>query len=158
MKIEYRPVELADIDDLVARMRPADAEELEASSSIPARDIANMSVRHSIKSASAFINGRLACIIGVCPISILGGHGCPWLLGTTTLADNPKAILSQMRPLLDEICETFPVLENHVYSGNIQAIRFLRRAGFSIHEAEPWGEFGLPFHRFTKGVVCAHLH
>lgn len=150
-QISFNQVTNRHIDELVENMRPADLDELDAATSLPIRDVIAASVKHSALSATVMVDGEVACILGVCPVSILGGHGIPWMLGTKVVDRNAKSLWKTLRPVCDEIQEAFSFLENYVDARNLKAIRVLKAMGFNVEPAKPWGHKGLPFHRFTRG-------
>jgi hypothetical protein len=44
--------------------------------------------------------------------------------------------------------KAFPHLVNFVHAKNTTSVRWLRRLGFTLHEAVPYGALGEPFHPF----------
>jgi len=82
VNIEIRDIEPQDIDELVRNMRQADRDEVKASTNLPLRSVIDHSIRLSSYSKAGLVNGELACLWGVCPISILSSKGSPWLLAT----------------------------------------------------------------------------
>lgn len=148
--VEVREVSPGDVEALVAGMREADRIEVEACGHRPAEALAD-AIARSMPCWTATINGQVACIFGVAPLSLLGGLGAPWMLGTVLLDRHPRALMTHCRPYLNRMREVFPRLVNFVDARNERSIRWLKALGFRFHEAAPHGPFGLPFHRFEMG-------
>lgn len=146
-KILIRATEPGDADLLGANMRACDVAEVRACGREPL-EAARRSVAHSLLCWSAFADGELGCIIGCAPLSLVSGIGSPWMLGTPVL-DRHSRILVRVTPrYIDEMLKAFPHLVNHVHTNNTTSKRWLRRIGFTIGEAAPFGALGEPFHRF----------
>ena len=99
-KVEIRDVEPGDIEALVENMRQADRDEVAAISSRPLKQIVQDSVELSSYVKSGLVNGEIACIWGVCPISIIGSKGSPWLLATPVIEKHPMAFLRRCKPFI----------------------------------------------------------
>ena len=87
-------------------------------------------------------------MFGVTPLSVIGRHGSPWLLGTDELANHSRSFLKGCIKHFPEVTKGFDFLENYVDARNEVSIRWLKWLGFVIMEPEPYGPFKLPFHRF----------
>jgi hypothetical protein len=148
MPVTYKPVSWRDVIELSDNIRSADKREINATVKWPIEKAITHSVSISSRSASVFIDDELVCIMGVGPKSILGGVGCPWLIGTNALTKHKRALISESKRLLPEVMGEFSKLENHVHSENKQAIRYLKHLGFTIHDPEPYGCNGELFHKF----------
>ena len=146
--IEYLPVSNEHVSHLVSNMRELDQKELIATVNWSFERILTHSVKTSVRSASVVIDGELVCIMGVTVKSMLGGEGCPWLIGTNKLNKHKKALVSESVRLLPEVMGGFERLENFVHSENKPAIRYLKYLGFTLHSPEPYGCKGEMFHKF----------
>ena len=147
--IVSRPPRLSDVDALVANLRPADALELSASGG---RDLHN-SVRHALNISphrwAIEADGELVILGGVVPISLIGGVGTPWMLGTTRMDRLPGALTKVGMHYRDVAKSLYPELVNYVDARNVKAIRWLKRIGFTLSDTpEPYGVQGLPFYKF----------
>lgn len=142
-----RPVEQGDIEELAAYMRQADIDEVAACGHTPIGAL-EMSVPRSSQAHTALIGDKMAAIFGVVPLSLLGGIGSPWMLGTDLVASNPGAFMKESASYIRNMLEAYPHLFNFVDARNAKAIRWLRRAGFTLHASVPHGPFGMPFHPF----------
>ena len=150
-QIDVLPVSIKHVDELCSNMRKADVDEVQAGTSLPLKDVVIESVEKSALSCTVLLDGEVACILGVVPVSLLGSHGIPWMLGTTLVDKNVRTTLRAVKPLEDEISNTFKKLENFVDARNKKAIRLIKARGFTVHAPKPYGPYGMPFHRFTRG-------
>jgi hypothetical protein len=76
------------------------------------------------------------------------GAGIPWLLSAQELFDHPRAIARYTRWFMNRMLQSFDVLMNWTDMRNIRTLHWLRWAGATIFKPEPFGAYGLPFHRF----------
>lgn len=144
-----RAVTRADVEALAANMRFLDRQELEASHG---GDLVQ-AVQHAVDVSTAcwamLVDGELAMLGGVAPLSLVGGVGSPWMLGTTLLDRSPGALTRIGVEYLRVVLGLYPELVNYVDARNVKSIRWLRRLGFRIAaETIPYGPQKLPFHRF----------
>lgn len=139
---------------LVVDMREADIDEVTAATG--GRDLGSIvraSVAASVGPRTALIDGEVACIFGVAPLGgMLGRTGAPWMLGTHLLDRHPGALMRHCRRYVADMLALYPRLVNFVDARNVRSIRWLKRLGFTFHPAAPYGEAGLPFHRFEMGI------
>jgi hypothetical protein len=144
--------EWADIDALLADIRPVDWFELTAviGELDPRTEIARVLLK-SDWAGVVKIDGKVALIGGVIPLSDLGGTGCPWLLGTRVVDRHPGALMRLARGYIPMVRERYPMLKNAVSTRNKAAIRWLQRIGFTMQPPAPYGHRGDPFHLFTMG-------
>lgn len=128
-------------------MRAADVTELAAlGEDNPLRGIARSVMRSS--AYWAFGDHEPIAVFGVAPLSLLGGTGIPWLLGTGRLFRFPGALVREGHRYVERMLALFPHLENHVDARNEASIRWLAHIGFKVHPAAPYGPAKLPFHKF----------
>lgn len=145
--VEIRPAVEADGQALLEALRPADIAEAQAAGFEPAEAVL-ASLRASSVAMTGLVNGELACVFGVVPVSLLGGVGCPWLLGTPVL-DRHARVLVRLAPKYIWLMRSrFPHLVNHVHTEHTESVRWLRRLGFRF--SEPWlhPETGATFYTF----------
>lgn len=100
----------------------------------------------------AWASDKMICIFGVVPLSIVTGRGMPWLLGTDEMERHPGAVMRISSRYIRGMAATFSHLSNHVDARNTRSVKWLRRLGFTVHEPEPFGPYGAPFHRFEMGA------
>ncbi len=144
----------ADVAELAANMRPSDAEEVLASGGFTPLEAVEVSVRGSSHAATLLIDGRVACIFGVAPLT--GGEpetalgrplvGSVWLLSTGVVDAYPKVFLSLSKRVLPQLLDIYPCLFQAVDARYTRALQWLERIGFEIQDPLPYGHAGLPFH------------
>lgn len=147
VEIVVRPVEPGDIEILAANMRQADIEELAACGHSPIEALEG-SVKLSTHCWTGTADGEIGCIFGLTPISLMGGIGCPWMLGTELVTKNAGAFIKHSRSYIQEMLQAYPHLFNFVDARNAKAIRWLKRSGFTLHDPVPHGPYGMLFHPF----------
>lgn len=106
------------------------------------------SIASSTHCWAASIDGEVACILGVAPISLLGGVGSPWLLGTDVLARHRATFMRHAREGVRAMLGVYPHLVNCVHVKNTASIAWLRRVGFVLHPPIPYGPHRALFHPF----------
>jgi hypothetical protein len=144
--VDIRYVQAGDVEELVAKMRQADVAELSALAITDFVERIHLSVKISTICRTAVIDGELACIFGVTPLSLTAG--VPWMLGTDVVTKNQRALMSLCRPYIQDMLLAYPHLLNYVHAENQAAKRWLKRMGFVLQPAAPYGDLGAPFHRF----------
>jgi hypothetical protein len=149
-KVLIRETTLADVAALVANIREADRREVQAYGYDALYEPIARSVMGSILCWTGEIDGQLAAILGVSPVSVLGGIGSPWMLGTAVLDKHSRVLVRETPRYIARMQRAFPTLENYVHAENASSIRWLRRLGFTLHPAQPYGAHGAMFHRFEK--------
>jgi hypothetical protein len=147
-QVEFRLATLADAAVLERTLRPTDRAEVIAASGPDVLRTLEQSIRLSTDCWAAEIDGELIALLGVAPVSLLSGIGSIWLLGTPRMT-RVRSLTRFARDYLRLILTTeYPVLMNYVDARNTRSIRWLKRLGFTVHAAEPYGAAGLPFHKF----------
>lgn len=143
-----RPTEPGDAARLFANLRASDLAECRAYGHPDIAASIESSVNRSVLCWTGLVDGELAAIIGVAPVNMLTGVGSPWMLGTPVL-DRHQRVLVRMTPeYISRMLKVFPHLVNYVHAKNTTSVRWLRRLGFTLHEAVPYGPLGEPFHPF----------
>lgn len=149
----FRPIAAGDIARLAAAIRAEDRAEVEAVFGPDMGEAIGASVLHSSHVWVCEVDGELACIFGVGPISLLTGSGRPWMLGTEVLDRYPVSLVKGVRRYIRRMLELYPRLENWVDSRNTRHVTLLRQLGFRIDPPVPFGPQGIPFHRFELRVA-----
>lgn len=140
-----------DLEELAARMRPADAAECWATG----YDDLALAVRESVAASAlclaARLDGELACIFGVAPLGSLltAEAGIPWLLGTPTMDRSRLVFVRESRSYIARMLTLYPLLRNVVHADNARAVAWLRRAGFNV--GEPFAAARGAFRPFSMG-------
>lgn len=139
----------ADIAELVATLRPLDRQELEASHGGDLHDAVRHALAVSPHRWAMEVDGALALLGGVAPVSLVGGIGSPWLLGTTVLDRRGGVLTRVCLGYRDLALGLYPALVNYVDARNTTSIRWLKRLGFSVADQPvPYGPRGTLFYRF----------
>ncbi len=143
----------ADIDELVLRMRAADVAEVQAAGHTDLRAAVADSVKRSTVAYAAHVDDTLACIFGLAPLNgqLLTDYGVPWLLGTDEMLRR-RAVLMRVAPgYIADMRRLYPILVNCVHAENIKAVAWLKRMGFALADAKPYGPKQAPFRLFQMG-------
>lgn len=143
------------VDELAPKMRPADTAEVLASGGFTPREALEESVTASAHAFAALFDGEVAALWGV-----VDGPGCGivWALTGPAVERHPKAFLRHSRIAVNVLLRHYPALTNFVDARYEQALRWVRRLGFSVGPPEPFGAAGLPFHRILlRGAACVSL-
>lgn len=148
VEVTFLPVTEGDIAELVANMRQQDRDELDAAGADDPEQAVVYSCAGSRFCWTARFDGKLACVFGVGTVSHLAGIGAPWLLGTDEIRRHQRAFIKHSRPYIEKMLKVYPELYNMVDARNSRAIRWLKRMGFSLAEAQPLGPKNMPFHPF----------
>lgn len=139
---------------LAPRLRAADRAEILAAGVDPQAALVD-GIAGSTWAYSVRVNGEVAAIVGVAPMGLLLGEtGVPWLLASDLALKHWRRLVITGPWWIDRMHDTYPNLVNMVHSRNRLAIKWLRYAGFTVHEPTirmPTGEL---FHLFerTKNV------
>lgn len=129
-------------------MRASDVAEVNAYGHTDLTWACERSVGQSVLCWTGLVDGELAAIIGVAPVSLVSGIGSPWMLGTEVLDAHSRVLVRKTPEYIATMQKAFPHLVNFVHARNATSVRWLRRLGFTLHEPAPFGALGEPFHRF----------
>ena len=147
-EVLIRPTQAGDTDILFENLRAADLAECRAYGRENIRESIRGSAARSVLCWTAFIDGEMAAILGCAPISLLGGVGSPWMLGTPVLDRRSRVLVRQTPEYIAAMLRAFPHLVNFVHRENTTSVRWLRRLGFTLHPAVPYGARGELFYPF----------
>lgn len=147
-EILIRPTEPGDVEILHANLRASDRAECEAYGDGDILEGIRSSAARSLLCWTGLADGELGAIMGVTPISVIGGSGSPWMLGTPVLDAHSRVLVARTPQYIGRMLAAFPHLVNHVHAKNRTSVRWLRRLGFTIHAPEPYGAKGELFHPF----------
>jgi hypothetical protein len=95
--------------------------------------------------------GEPVALLGVVTVSVLYSVGSPWMLATDRAYSFRRAFIECGRVYTAAMLGVYESLENHVDARNQRSIDWLRRLGYVIGPAKPYGALGLPFHLFRRG-------
>lgn len=138
-----RPANIEDVFSLAPRLRSADRVELAAQGYADVEIALGESIVLSEEAWAFDHGGQVHAVGGV----VAAECGVPWMLGSDELFNHRKALMTVPLNYVSRWLERFGLLMNMVHAENHQSIRWLRRIGFTIHPAVPFGS-GL-FHPFT---------
>lgn len=126
----------ADIVELASCLRRVDLAEVVALGRAPATALADgiRTAREAWTVRDA--EGRIICMAGVSPYSLIGNTGVPWLLGTELVNRHKRTFMVETRRVVTRWLTMFDVLRNVVDARYVAALRWLDWLGF---------EFGPPF-------------
>ncbi len=143
------PAQVDDATPLAQNLRESDLQEMRAyGHGLEPEEALRRCVRSSVMAWSSYIDGELACIMGVAPLSIVSGIGSPWMMGTPVLDAHSRILVRETPEYIAKMLTAFPHLVNFVHTKNRTSVRWLRRLGFTLHAAAPYGALGEPFHKF----------
>lgn len=146
--VEFVPATEDHAANLAVHMRAADRQEIWASSMATPFEALADAMRVTREPWAVVDDDECLCMFGVTPVGLVGGVGVPWLLASDGLLPHARELVRSSRRYIEAKREEFGVLVNHVDARNTESIKWLRWLGFEIHPAQPFGPFGLPFHKF----------
>ena len=151
--LTFRPPREGDIETIVADMRDADRDELDASGALPHVTMLARSLAFSVNPGVAMgEHGKVVAIFGLAPLALMGDTAAPWMIGTTGLTKHPTSMVKAAARYFTQSQQQYPKLLNYVDARNVLSVRWLKRMGFEIDDPAPYGPFGFLFHRFHKGL------
>lgn len=100
-----------------------------------------------------YIDGELAALWGVTPMSLATGSVVPWLVTTKVIDHHHKTFYKESRRLLAMMRRRYSRLSNAIDSRHAASLRWARRLGFTIAPAAPHGPQGVPFHLISMEGV-----
>lgn len=145
MRVE--PGHVSHIHSIAESAREADREELWASSFSTVDEVLHRGLAHSTHCWTV-VDEEPVAMIGVVPVSLVGGKGVPWMVATHLAEEKPTAFARACLKVMEEITAEYPYLVNFVDDRNMLAIRFLEWLGFLMGEPEPHGVLNMPFRKF----------
>ena len=147
-----KPV-LDDLGYLAQHLRDADRQELAAVHGV-GLDLLRCLQTAVRSSEEAWVAvtayGEPIAVFGLAPVSLLGGIGCPWMLGTDVVDLYAREVVRLSRQHVARWSRRYSLLFNYVDARNLRSIEWLRHTGFTILPAQPYGQHGEPFHRFER--------
>jgi hypothetical protein len=144
-----RETQPGDVHLLAQNLRDSDQAEVRACGEVNMHRAVGRSVVASTLCWSGFVDGELAAILGVSPLStMLTGRGSPWMLGTPVLDRHGRILVRKTPEYIARMLTAFPHLINFVHARNATSVRWLRRLGFTLYEPVAYGPLGEMFHPF----------
>lgn len=136
-------------------LRDSDIHEIRAMTPLPIAEALSLAIRESRKAWIWVVDGRVVCIFGVAPLSMVSGSGSPWMVATSDVYKHRVAFLRESKRWVRVMRSMFPLLWNYTAADNQAGIDWLRWLGFEVKEPEPMGRFQEPFCRFQMEGTCA---
>lgn len=150
-KVTFRQPTAEDAHYLAAHMRQEDVHEIMASHGREPLEALQIGLRISaLTSLAAEADGTPLVIFGLYQRVAVSGRGVPWLLGVDRSRLYVREFLEYGRQAVSEMLEVTSSLVNYVHHQNRLSIRWLRRLGFTLEPAQPFGLAGELFHRFHQ--------
>lgn len=146
---EFVPATLDHAKTVAAKARGADVDELWACAKYTPLGCLELGLEISPESWAWLWDGEPVCVFGVSAASVLVSSGAPWMVGTEEIDKHPFRFLRHGRDVIQHMLRQYEILENYVDARNRMAVKWLKWLGFTIHPPEPYGVFGMPFHKFT---------
>lgn len=152
-EIVFRAPRAGDAQAVAADMREQDVAEVRAIGETDLVAAIADSIADSVLCWTVEADGQVAAVLGVVPIDgLLGSIGAPWMLGTPLVRRHGGALERRSRSYIARMLDAYPHLVNFVHADNHVAVRWLRRAGFELQPAQPFGPMGALFHRFDMRI------
>lgn len=144
-----RAPQAGDAEWLATRLRAADVAECLAAGHTDLRAELELGLARSLHAWCVEVDGEPAALFGVAPArSLLDTSGIPWLLGSDTFLRAQRAFIRHAPDYIDVMLRSFSHLLNYVHADNRASVRWLKRVGFALAPAAPYGPHGALFHRF----------
>lgn len=139
------------LEYIAVHMREADKKEIWLSDHAEPRDVLFAGFALSPWCVSILLEGIPVAVVGVSrAVENMPRLGIVWLLGTDDLPKARHLLVDEAQFYISDMFEEFDVLVNYVYSENKRSIEWLKRLGFTVDEAAPYGPEGALFHRFYR--------
>lgn len=141
------------LTDLAENLRPADLDEIAATSE---HDPLMSLVMSTILSDMAWVitsDGRPIAIFGCSPYDQPPGEALVWMMGSPEMDARPNAIaiLRNTVPYLRAMHTAYPRLWNHIDARNAKSMRWLAWSGFTVVSEHPgFGRNGELFYLFER--------
>lgn len=153
-EIVVRGVLPGDAEELFANLRAADRAELLAAGVPDILQCIKDCPRGARLAFTATVDGKVGCMLGVTPVSLLGNTGVPWMLGTDLVTQYRGALGRRVGKYIRMMLDEFDILRNYVHAENEVAVRWLQRVGFTLHAPVtlPSGAVFYPFEMRSANV------
>lgn len=139
--------------ELAQNLRQSDLIEIEA---LLGEGTAEYGLTHSVRVASfanaVQLSGEVIALYGYRKHA--GICGVPWFVGSPAVSKYPLELMSTSRWMLKHAADHgVQLLGNYVYAENHTSIRWLKRLGFTIDPAAPYGVCGRSFSYFHQNIL-----
>ena len=138
------------VQQILPVVRDADIAEFWAADHKTPEQALTQSMMCSTETKTGMVDGQVVCIFGVAPINLLCGQAMPWMIGSSLIDKYARIFLKHDKGIVDDWLNVYPHLFNYVDARNTKAKAWLKRLGFVLGEAVPYGKEQLPFHYFER--------
>ena len=147
--IEIVPARFTHIGPIASRMRDIDCLECRTMGHTP-KGALRSGLAQATCAWTAMIDGKPEAMFGASTISLIDGHGRPWMLMTDEAVKQRVALIRLGRIYTAAMHRHYVLLHNWVHADNSVAIRWLARLGFGIGGVEVMN--GQPMRPFIRHV------
>lgn len=148
----------SDILFIAGSIRSDDRREIEAMSTLSPTQALWRSYRMSTSCWTGFVDNDPILMFGVAPLTVLGGVGSPWLIGTDAILKVKHQFLRMNAQFVEKMNETYPVLHNYVDVRNTHSVRWLKWLGFKFDDPVEYGLNGEKFYPFMRERGQHNVH
>lgn len=147
-RVRIVPAAFRHVNFIARRMREMDRMEVEALGRTPKQAL-RYGLLSSSKAWTALVDNEPHAMFGVVEHNALTGEASPWFLGTDEVYRHGRELLMWGPGIVSRMCDSPRRLSNLVSAQNGQAIRLLRRWGFTVNE-EQIDVNGMAFRSFER--------
>jgi hypothetical protein len=151
--ISYRKAEIADVIEILPKLRESDVIELLLSSGPEYGQalIDSIEMCHGEAESAIDAEGNVIAILGCCSVESNQNLGVPFMVCSDEVDKYPIQVVSDAKARTELWNNKHPVLVNMVYSKNETSIKWLQHIGYNLGELdENWGYASAPFYKFYK--------
>ena len=136
----------ADVEYLIANVRPEDVEEVDAFDGSTIRE--SLEELPDLDNTEAWeVDGKVVCLFGVTPVPEYPGTGVIWMLATKEFNKYTRLFPARSKEVIADAVHRYYYIFNYVHSKNEKSVNWLRWLGFECSEPKPMGPRG---ELFTK--------
>ena len=151
MSLVIRPSTTEDVILTAIDMRKEEKDEIWATNHEDPTNAILESCRKSEYSFTVLNNGKIVCMFGVVPITLIGRGGTIWMLTTNEIENCRVAFIRRSSKVIRILIKEYGVLFNMVDARHRKCIKWLDRIGARIFPPVKYGVEQMPFHYFTLG-------
>jgi hypothetical protein len=151
MSLALIPATAAHADLMAPLLRSADVAEIHIMFGPDPAEMLRHGIERSSHAYAALEDGVPFCIGGVVPVSLMGGEGVAWLLGTEGIARNRRWFLRQSRIHLAAVLQCYQSLSTTCDATYEKSIRWLGWLGFDAGQPFTFGPKSMSVLPFSMG-------
>lgn len=146
--VELVPATQEHVEELARTMRQADRDEVWGAVGLEPLAALERTMAVARDPMTALADGRVAAMYGVESPSLLSPIGVPWLLSSDLMGKHWTKAGRLSKQWVEEQRQKYDLLVNYVDQRHDKAVKWLLWLGFTLHDPEPYGPFGMMFRRF----------